>query len=136
MNTDLIPVFTAVIGSSQVNTVDARVLHGFLEVGRDFSTWIKSRIDEYGFEEGKDYSPVWGHRSGDLPGKPRTDYTLSMDMAKELAMVERSPKGKEARQYFIECERRLMERPAPVVSPAVPMSTMARGFAPGPRSAR
>jgi phage anti-repressor protein len=112
MNTQLIPVVASFVGNQTVNTVDARTLYVFLEVRRDFSTWIKSRIEEYGFEEDKDFrsflgsedkdrSPNWGSKGG----QNRIDYALTLDMAKELAMVERTAKGKQARQYFIECER-------------------------------
>ena len=89
-----------------VQAVDARELHSFLGVRRDFSNWIRARIDQYGFVEGRDYlcSPVLA--SKDRGGVNRKDYGLSLDMAKELSMVERTPRGKQARQYFIECERR------------------------------
>jgi len=88
-----------------VQAVDARELHAFLEVGKDFSTWIRDRIEQYQFVQGMDYSPVSGNRADGLPGKQRTDYAISLDMAKELAMVERNEKGKQARLYFIDCER-------------------------------
>jgi anti-repressor protein len=93
-------------------TVNARDLHTFLEVGKDFSTWIKERIETFDFTEGQDYSPISGNRSDGLPGKPRIDYILTMDMAKELSMVERTPRGKQARQYFIECEKNLAKASA------------------------
>lgn len=102
----LVPVITADIGERTVNAVNARDLHAFLEVGRDFSTWIKDRIEEYSFAEGQDYSPVLGNRSDNLPGKPRFDYLITLNMAKELAMVERTDKGREVRQYFIDCEEK------------------------------
>jgi len=92
-------------------TVNLRELHGFLEVGRDFPTWVKSRIEEYGFVEGVDYilcSPNLGSAMGS-GGRNRIDYFGTLDMAKELAMVERNDKGREARRYFIECERKLKE---------------------------
>lgn len=85
-----------------IQTVNARELHLFLEVGKDYSTWIKDRIEKYSFEEGKDFSPVLGKSIG---GRPSTEYHISIDMAKELAMVERNEKGKQARQYFIEVEK-------------------------------
>lgn len=107
----LIPVLTGTMGDRSVQLIDARLLHQFLEVGRDFTNWIKGRINEYGFEAGKDYSLA---KSGEQPphlgGRRtvlRTDYLLTLDMAKELAMVERSPRGRQARRYFIECERQL-----------------------------
>lgn len=105
----LIPVFTGEIQGEQCQLCDARDLHAFLEVGRDFSTWAKSRIDEYGFVEGEDYSPVLGNRSDGRKGKPRIDYHLTLDMGKQLAMVENNEKGRLVRRYFIEMERRARE---------------------------
>ncbi len=89
-----------------VTTVHARDLHKFLEVGKDFSTWIKDRIVQYGFVENQDY--LLTETGEQLPSgtKYRKEYHLTLEMAKELSMVERSEKGKQARQYFIECERR------------------------------
>lgn len=108
---DLMKVSQAKIGGESVNAVNARELHKFLEVGKDFSTWIKQRIDQYEFAENTDFiitedlrSPV----SGSAKSRPQIaiEYHITLDMAKELAMVERNEKGKQARQYFIECERR------------------------------
>ena len=108
MNTSaLIPVVSQVIGGQSVQTVDARALHAFLEVGKDFSTWIKDRIEQYSFEQGKDFEVFTSFGENPQGGRPTKDYALTLDMAKELAMVERTPKGKQARQYFIECEKRL-----------------------------
>jgi len=89
--------------------VDARTLHGALEIGRDFATWIKDRIEKYGFLEGADYavsqSPNLGiGDDGHTGGKPTIDYRLSLSMAKELAMVENNDRGREVRQYLIKVE--------------------------------
>lgn len=93
-----------------IQTINARDLHAFLDVGRDFSTWIKERVAEYGFLEGQDYvtlrrspKPGSGNRGAGL------DYFLTLDMAKELSMVERNDQGRRARRYFIECEKRLRQ---------------------------
>ena len=97
------------IGDGAIQTVNARDLHAFLEVGKDFSNWVKDRIQKYGFVENQDFviaSPVLAKQSGRGGDRCSKDYHLSLDMAKELAMVERNDKGKQARQYFIECERR------------------------------
>jgi len=88
--------------------IDARMLHSQLKVGRDFSTWIKVRIEEFGFESGKDFfstvSPKRGNqkRGGD---KRSIDIHLTIDMAKELAMLERNEVGRAVRIYFIQKER-------------------------------
>lgn len=104
---ELIKVAQATVGTNTVQTVSARDLHAFLEVGKDFSNWIKDRVDQYGFLENQDFvcSPI--SASSGRGGHNRKDYHLTLDMAKELAMVERNEKGKQARQYFIECERKL-----------------------------
>lgn len=91
-----------VAGQAQ-QTVNARELHAFLESKQEFSNWIKNRIEDYGFLDGVDFLT----NLSKTQGRPRIDYFLSLDMAKELSMVERNAKGKQARQYFIDCEKRL-----------------------------
>jgi phage anti-repressor protein len=81
--------------------VNARDLHQRLEVGKDFSTWIKDRIEKYGFLEGEDFSPNLGKSTG---GRPGIDYLLTLNMAKEIAMVENNEKGREIRRYLIRME--------------------------------
>lgn len=103
---EMIPVFSA---EGDKPTVNARDLHEFLEVGKDFSTWIKNRIRQYGFIEDEDYLLTKTGEQLASGTKYRTDYYISLDMAKELAMVERNEKGRMARRYFIECEERLHE---------------------------
>lgn len=77
-----------------IQTVNARDLHRFLEVGVRFNDWIARRIADYGFEEGKDFYSELSKTSSD--GRPSREYHISLDMAKELSMVERKEKGKEA----------------------------------------
>ncbi|MBT0535842.1 phage antirepressor KilAC domain-containing protein [Riemerella anatipestifer] len=83
--------------------VSARELHSFLESKQDFSTWIKNRIEKYGFIEEQDFTL---HKFVER-GTWKHEYVLSIDTAKELAMVEGNDKGKQARRYFIECEKKL-----------------------------
>ncbi|EMJ9262128.1 antA/AntB antirepressor family protein [Klebsiella pneumoniae] len=116
MTTQLISVLNGIIGNETTPLVNARDLHEFLNVRRDFSTWIKNRITEYGFLIDTDYVTVQNLRSPNLgTSKSRaqkvTDYHLTLDTAKELAMVERSEKGRQIRRYFIECERQLRAAP-------------------------
>jgi phage anti-repressor protein len=83
-------------------------LHEFLEVGKDFSTWIKDRVEQYDFVENQDFvidSPILGNQNSRGGDRKSKEYHLTIDMAKELSMVERNAKGKQARQYFIECEK-------------------------------
>ena len=93
---ELIRINRKDINGNAVNTVNARELHAFLEVGKDFSTWLKDRIEQYNFIENQDFIifPETGEKSG--RGRPAKEYYLSLDMAKELAMVERNEKGKHA----------------------------------------
>lgn len=107
---DLVPVVPGDIGGESASLVSAKQLHAFLCVGRDFTTWIKGRIGQYGFTIGVDYmavenlsSPVWG--SAKSRPQLEHDYLITTDMGKELAMVERNDKGREVRRYFIQCER-------------------------------
>ncbi|GEM55277.1 toxin-antitoxin system, toxin component, Bro domain protein [Flavobacterium branchiophilum NBRC 15030 = ATCC 35035] len=85
--------------------VSARELHSFLEVGRDFSNWIKNRIQEYGFIENEDFEVFANSGEKEKSGRPAIEYALTLDMAKELAMVEKNTKGKQARRYFIAIEK-------------------------------
>jgi len=89
--------------------VSARELHAFLGVGKDFSNWIKDRIEKYELVENQDFEVF--AKIGENPngGRPRTEYALTLDCAKELSMVEGNEKGKQARRYFIECEKKLKE---------------------------
>lgn len=108
------PVVKGQIGEGSIQTVNARDLHAFLEVGTAFKDWIVRRIADYGFEDGKDFCSFLSESSG---GRPSKEYAVSLDMAKELSMVERNEKGKQARQYFIECERRAKDPVAALNDP-------------------
>lgn len=87
-----------------VQAVLGRDLHAFLEIGKDYSTWFKDMC-QYGFIAGQDFTPKSG-KTSEAGGRPRIDHIISLGMAKEICMIQRSPLGKQARQYFIECERR------------------------------
>jgi len=84
--------------------VSGRELHEYLEVGTDYAHWF-SRMCEYGFDEGESYQTFLTDRSDGLPGKPKTDHQLTIEMAKEISMLQRNEKGKQARQYFIQLEK-------------------------------
>lgn len=85
--------------------VMGRDLHRFLEVSERYTQWF-DRMEEYGFTAGQDFIRETGKSTG---GRPRADHIVSLDMAKEISMIQRTEKGKQARQYFIECERRAKE---------------------------
>lgn len=101
---ELIPIIKT---SSNLNAVDGRTLHEFLEVGKDFSNWAKSKIEKYGFIENVDYEVYAKIGENSNGGRPSKEYIFSLDMAKEVSMVENNPKGREARQYFIKAEKTL-----------------------------
>lgn len=104
---ELVKINKSKIANQEVNTVNARELHKFLESGAKFTDWIQSRISEYNFIENQDYTSFSEISEKPKGGRPSKEYFITIDMAKELSMVERNEKGKEARKYFIECERRL-----------------------------
>lgn len=90
-------------------TVSARELHEKLEVTERFSSWF-DRMLKYGFEENVDFTSVKSFTVvNNGAQKPIDEYYISIDMAKEICMIQRSDKGRMFRQYFIECERRLIE---------------------------
>lgn len=105
-NTPLVPVFTGTVSNQSIQLCNARDLHNFLESRQDFSNWIKNRIEQYGFIIDEDYSINLLNRSDGKAGKRRTEYHLTLDMAKELAMVENNDKGRQIRRYFISLERK------------------------------
>lgn len=121
----LIPVTDRLIGNRQVPTVNARELHEFLGNKTRFNDWIKNRINEYEFKENVDFvgfteNLVKPQNQENKGGRPTKEYFVTLNMAKELAMVERTDKGREARQYFIACEQKLLTlqatKPQPTVS--------------------
>lgn len=105
MESSIIPIYKgrAINGKYEhEQLVNARELWEALGVGRDFATWIKEKIDKYSFVEGVDFSPIRGKSSG---GRPSLDYILTMDTAKEIAMVENNEIGRKIRKYLIEIEK-------------------------------
>ncbi|MCV8783955.1 antA/AntB antirepressor family protein [Escherichia coli] len=124
----IVPVIPGHIGGRETNIVSAKALHKALGVGKDFSTWITDRISEYDFTIGHDYSvhktisPNLGKSPNGVAyskikqsGRPGKDYLLSVGMAKELAMVERTEQGRAIRRYFIQCEEEL-QRSVPEIA--------------------
>lgn len=95
------------IGGAIINAVDARELHLFLDSKQEFSNWFKNRIDQYDFQENQDFiiNDNFINNSSRRGPKP-VEYIISLDMAKELSMVERNERGKQARKYFIEVEKK------------------------------
>ena len=86
-------------------TISARELHEKLNIGTKFATWFQ-RICEYGFIENQDYTTCYPNLGSENHGGPNMiDYDISMDMAKQICMIQRTPKGKEIRQYLIDLEK-------------------------------
>ncbi len=85
-------------------TISGRELHEFLEVETRYNDWF-ARMCEYGFVEEIDYYSFLSNRVDGKAGKPRQDHRMTIDMAKEICMLQRSEKGKQARQYFIALEK-------------------------------
>ena len=100
------------INNRPIPTVSARDLHRFMEVQTLFKDWITRRIEDFEYEKDRDFIVVSGCSNlsdGEFNPNPPKEYYITLDMAKELAMVERNPMGRVARKYFIRCERMVLE---------------------------
>ncbi|MEH8031709.1 antA/AntB antirepressor family protein [Gallibacterium anatis] len=105
-NSNLVAVFNGQIANQPLQLCNARDLHQFLEAKTQFGNWISDRISDYGFTQNEDYIIVTQRTNG----RPRKEYHITLDMGKELAMVERNEKGRQVRKYFIECERKALQQ--------------------------
>lgn len=115
---ELIKIETQTLNNEQVNTVNARELHEFLGSQRQFADWIKARLEKYNFVENVDYICISQNcetqrATGQKGISVRKEYYVTVDVAKELSMLENNEKGREARRYFIECEKKLKETLSP-----------------------
>ena len=109
MEKELIKITTNEDGQKLVS---ARELHEGLKVKSKFNDWITKRITKYGFEENQDFILVTQKKVTNNPKNPYTeqkDYVITVDMAKELCMVENNELGRQFRKYFIEAEKQLKE---------------------------
>lgn len=102
----MIPLTTTDGGATAVM---GRDLHAFLGSKEPYTRWIARHIEKYGFSAGQDFMTKMSESTG---GRPSEDHVLTMDMGKELAMLQANDRGKQARQYFIECEKRAKQAPA------------------------
>lgn len=124
MTQQLIPVFNGELDGRAQQLCDAQDLHAFLGVQTRFNDWVARRIEQYGFVEGEDYYSVLSNRDDQenavcysnlsskterRGGHNRVDYHLTLDTAKELAMVENNDQGRQVRRYFIAMEREARE---------------------------
>ena len=95
----LVPVYEDREGRRIIN---AREMHAYLEAKWKFAEWIQNRIEQYGFVEGEDFFRCNGKSTG---GRPAQEFLITLDMGKELGMVENNERGREVRKYFIQCEK-------------------------------
>lgn len=119
--TDFPNIVKAEISGEEVNVVDARELHANLRVKTKFADWINRRIKQGGFEENQDFTSFLILEKREVGGSEAKEYTLSLDMAKHLAMMERNSQGKKVRQYFIDTEKKLRSNQS-----AIPPELLAR----------
>lgn len=106
MNNELIKITQDENGNS---VVSGRELHEFLEVKTPYKDWFP-RMVEYGFTENVDFISLAQKCAKPNGGRPKIDHALTLDMAKEISMIQRTEKGKQARQYFIEVEKAFKEQ--------------------------
>ena len=99
----LIKIEANIIGAEEVNSVNARDIHTYLEVKTRFNDWIQRAIKKYDFVEGEDFLLTQKRVSGN--NAVVKEYIVTLDMAKELSMLENNKKGKETRKYFIQMEK-------------------------------
>lgn len=91
--------------NNDLQTISARELHEKLNINSRFTTWFQ-RMAEYGFEEGIDFTTRFPNLGSEIRGgQNKVDYDISIDMAKQICMIQRTPEGKQVRQYLIDLEK-------------------------------
>jgi phage anti-repressor protein len=107
---DLIPIQNGTIGLEQdIPTVDGRHIWQWLGIRKAYSTWAKTQIDSLDFKENQHFIVYSLGGNNPQGGRPTDEYHFTLDAAKHMAMVSRTPKGHEARDYFIACEKAAKE---------------------------
>ena len=102
----IVPIYES---DTKEKLINARELHKKLNNKRQFANWIKQRIDKYKFLENQDFVKLNNFVMVGNLKRPQIDYYLTIDMAKELCMVENNETGRKIRRYFIEVEKRYRE---------------------------
>jgi phage anti-repressor protein len=105
MQQEIIKLENHIIGEDVISSVSARDLHIYLGSKQDFSSWIKKRVTDYGFVENVDFIRL--DKKMEANNATKIEYYISLNMAKEISMVERNENGRLARKYFISCEEKL-----------------------------
>ena len=90
------------IGDESVNSVNARDIYEYLEIKTEYPLWFNRTVEKYDFVENEDFLIF---KSEGLGNKPKINHLVNIDVAKELCMISDTPKGKEVRKYFIQCEK-------------------------------
>lgn len=106
MTSELIKTKAVTIGNELQQAVSARELWKFLEAKQEFANWFSNRVNDCGFVEGRDFCLIILSSKDGRGGHNRKEYAITLDMAKHLAMMERNERGRQAREYFIEVEKR------------------------------
>jgi len=109
---DLIQIQPRQFGEDTVQTVNARDLHAFLGVRRDFTTWVKAQIKRAGLSEHIDFEKLTQKGELSPTGQWVSEYFLTIESAKHIAMMSQTDKGFEVRDYFLECERLVKSVPS------------------------
>ena len=110
------------VGENDEQLVSGRELHEFLEVGTQYTKWVE-RMKEYGFVENDDYLTISQKRlTAQGNYTTYTDHAIKLDMAKEISMIQRNEKGKQARQYFLQVEK-AWNNPEMIVQRALQIQT-------------
>ncbi len=94
---------TLITVNNEAQTVSARELHEELKIKTRFNDWFQ-RMTEYGFTDGEDFYSKMS-KTSECVGRPQVDYDISLDMAKQICMIQRTPEGKAVRQYLIDLEK-------------------------------
>lgn len=118
--TNLISVSSSSIGGETVQSADARELYAFLGISRDFNQWMRDQIARARLVDGRDYVSYAQVGNGSA-GRPRKEFTLTIDAAKHISMMSGSEKGFEVRDYFLECERHAKSAHAEKVPATMPV---------------
>ena len=123
---ELIAIKDKQVGEDLIKTVNARDLHEFLGVRKDFSNWIKVQVQRARLTEEQDF--VVFAQKGENPegGRPTTEYHLTLEAGKHIAMMSGTEKGNDVRDYFIECERIATSAPQPTITPELRTSKQLR----------
>lgn len=115
---ELVVIKKQVIGENEVNAVDARELHLYLESKQKFADWIDAKVVNNPFfvknEDWVVFRNIMKNTDDTNGGRPRKDYALTLDTAKKVAMAEQTAKGNEVRDYFLMCEKKLKTPMSPL----------------------